>query len=208
MAKRRNNVTRVKRGGSLYRDLAVARNISQGNIYRVVRTVNLGTVTAGTIDSGLGRRFRLADLPSSTDFTNLFDQYRIVAVEAMYVFSTHILASQARYPRLTFAVDYSDSGNPASESAVLEYQNAETFQFGQVKHTFKRMFKPRAALAAYEGAFSGYGQAPANMWFDCADSSIEYYGTKEWLSNYNTTSATGAVVNVYHRYHLEFKNAK
>jgi len=156
----------------------------------------------------VGRRFRLTDVPSASDFTNLFDQYRITAVEAVYVFSTHILSSAARYPRLTFAVDYSDAGNPTSESDVLQYQNAEAFQFGQVKHTFKRMLKPRAALAAFEGAFSGYGMASANQWFDTADASIEYYGTKEWVSNYNTTLATGALINVYHRYHFEFKNAR
>jgi len=204
----RRGLKRSRNGNPLTTDVSIARNISQGNIYRCKRTVNVGVITATTIDSGVGRRFRLVDLPVSSDFTNLFDQYRIVAVEAIYVFSTHILASQARYPRITFAVDYSDAANPASEADVLQYQNAESFQFGQVKHTFKRVLKPRAALAAFEGAFSGYGMASPNQWFDCADSSIEYYGTKEWISNYNTTSATGAVINVYHRYHLEFKNAR
>ncbi len=210
MSKRNGGKRRGRRsnGRSLTKDIAPARNISQGNIYRCVRTVNLGAITAGAVDTGVGRRFRLTDVPTSSDFTNLFDQYRIIGVEAMYVFSTHILASQARYPRITFAVDYSDAGNPGTEADVLQYQNAESFQFGQVKHTFKRALKPRAALAAYEGAFSGYGMASANQWFDCNDPSIEYYGTKEWISNYNTTLATGAVLNVYHRYHMEFKNAR
>lgn len=210
MSKRNGASRRIKRSSrrNLSKDIAPARNISQGNVYRCVRTVNVGVITATTVDAGVGRRFRLTDLSTSSDFTNLFDQYRIVAVEAMYVFSTHILASQARYPRISFAVDYSDSANPGSEADVLQYQNAESFQFGQVKHTFKRVFKPRAALATYEGAFSGYGMAAANQWFDCNDAAIEYYGTKEWLSNYNTTIATGAVINVYHRYHLEFKNAR
>ncbi len=207
-ASRRMRSRRRNGRSALSTDVAVARNISQGNLYRCVRTVNLGSITAGTIDAGLGRRFRLSDVPTSTDFTNLFDQYRIVAVEAIYVFSTHVLSAQARYPRITFAVDYSDASNPASEAEVLQYQNAESFQFGQVKHTFKRVLKPRAALAAFEGAFSGYGMASANQWFDTNDSSIEYYGTKEWVVNYNTTLATGAVINVYHRYHMEFKNAK
>jgi hypothetical protein len=210
MAGKRKYARMSTRKGSapMSTDIAVARNISQGNIYRTVRTVSLGAITAGLVDTGVGRRFRLSDVPGSSDFTNLFDQYRIVAVEAIYVFSTHILASQARYPRITFCVDYSDASNPASENAILEYQNAESFQFGQVKHTFKRVLKPRAALGAFEGAFTGYGMAPLGMWFDAADSAIEYYGTKEWLSNYNTTIATGAQVNVYHRYHLEFKNSR
>jgi len=210
MTKRRSSRAskRSRRDGSEYRDIAAARNIGQGATYRCIRTVNLGSITAGLVDSGIGRKFRLGDLPSSTDFTALFDQYRIVAVEAIYVFSTHILASQARYPRLTFAVDFSDASNPGSEAEVLQYQNAESFQFGQVKHTFKRVFRPRAAMAAYEGAFTGYGVAPANQWFDTSDPNIEYYGTKEWVNNYNTTLATGALINVYHRCHLEFKNAR
>ncbi len=205
---RRMRSSRRRGQSSLTTDIAPARNISQGNIYRCVRTVNVGTIVAGAIDAGNGRRFRLSDLPSSSDFTNLFDQYRIKHIEAVYVFSTHILASQARYPRLTFAVDYSDASNPASESDVLQYQNSETYQFGQVKHTFKRVFQPRAALAAFEGAFTGYGMASVNQWFDTNDSSIEYYGTKDWLTNYNTGLNTGAQVTLYYRYHLEFKNAK
>jgi len=208
---RRVSRKRSNRNGNraiLSRDIAPSRMISQGATYRTVRTVNVGAITAIATDSGVGRRFRLSDLPSTTEFTNLFDQYRIVMVEAEYVFSTHILASQARYPRIAFAVDYSDSTNPGSESEVLQYQNAEAFQFGQVKHTFKRVFKPRAALAAYQGTFTGYGTASPNQWFDTNNSSIEYYGTKEWINNYNTVLATGAVLNVYHRYHLEFKNAR
>lgn len=211
MAPKRYSMSRSSRRNTrsnLTTDIAPARNISQGNLYRCVRTVNLGAITAGANDTGAGRRFRLSDVPTSSDFTNLFDQYRIVAVEAIYVFSTHILASQARYPRITFAVDYSDASLPGSEADVLQYQNVECFQFGQVKHTFKRVLKPRAALAAYEGAFTGYGMASPNQWFDTNDASVEYYGTKEWLSNYNTVLATGAVINVYHRYHMEFKNAR
>jgi len=208
---RRVSRKRSNRNGNraiLSRDIAPSRMIGQGATYRTVRTVNVGAITAIATDSGVGRRFRLSDLPSTSEFTNLFDQYRIVMVEAEYVFSTHILASQARYPRIAFAVDYSDSTNPGSESEVLQYQNAEAFQFGQVKHTFKRVFKPRAALAAFQGAFTGYGTASPNQWFDTSNSSIEYYGTKEWINNYNTVLATGAVLNVYHRYHLEFKNAR
>ncbi len=190
------------------KDVATVRNIRQGMIYRTVRTVNVGAITAGAIDTGVGRVFKLSNLPNTTEFTNLFDQFRIVRVEVEYVFSTHILASQAKYPRITFAVDYSDASNPASENDILQYENAETFQFGQVKHMFKRVFQPRAALASYQGAFTGYGLANPNQWFDTNNSSIEYYGTKEWITNYNTTAATGATINVYHRYHLEFKNAR
>lgn len=202
---------RSRRNGNaatMSRDIAPARMIGQGPTYRTVRTVNVGAITAIATDSGVGRLFKLNSLPNVTEFTNLFDQYRIVMVEAEYVFSTHILSSQARYPRIAFAVDYSDAGNPTSESDVLQYQNAEAFQFGQVKHTFKRVFKPRAALAAYQGAFTGYGTASPNQWFDTNNAGIEYYGTKEWINNYNTVLATGAVINVYHRYHLEFKNSR
>jgi len=209
MAKHLNKSSKRRGGNNLSRDVAVARNISQGNIYSCVRTVNFGTITLpAATDGGSGRRFSLSDLPGSSDFTNLFDQYRITAVEIVYVFSTHILASQARYPRITFSVDYTDASTPASENAVLEYQNSETYQFGQTKHTFKRMFKPRAALAAFEGAFTGYGAAPPNMWFDCSDSGVQYYGVKEWVSNFNSTLNTGAIINVYARYHMDFKNAR
>lgn len=209
MARSKQRATRRKSARTNYNsDVAIVRAVPQSSIYNCVRTVNLGVITATSIDSGVGRRFRLGDLPVVSDYTNLFDQYRILKVEVIYVLSTHILASQARYPRLTFAVDYSDASNPGSENDILSYQNCETFQFGQVKHTFKRVFRPRAAMAAFEGAFTGYGMAPADTWFDCNDSNIEHYGTKEWINNYNTTAATGAVINVYHRYHLQFKNAR
>lgn len=214
MTRRRARATRrrprrgTRNGAVLSTDIASARRISQGNVYRCIRTVNVGVITAPTIDAEQGRNFRLADLPNSSDFTNLFDQYRIVAVECIYVFSSHILAANSRYPRITFAVDYSDSTSPANEAEVLQYQNAEMFQFGQVRHTFKRVIRPRAAMAAFEGAFTGYGMASPNQWFDTNDSSVQYYGTKEWMAFYNTTTNTGSVINVYHRYHLEFKNAR
>lgn len=208
MVKRKSNRSTRSKRAIMSRDIAPSRMIGQGAIFRTIRTVNVGAITAGLTDTGVGRTFKLSNLPNTTEFTNLFDQFRIVMVEAEYVFSTHILASQARYPRITFAVDYSDASNPATESEVLQYQNAESFQFGQVKHTFKRVLKPLAALAAYQGTFTAYGTASSTQWFDTNNSSVEYYGTKEWINNYNTTLATGAVINVYHRYHLEFKNAR
>ncbi len=187
------------------KDIAVYRNIPSPQVYHFTRMVKLGLITNTAVDGGSGRFFMLQQVPSYTEITNLFTQYRISRVDLVYMFKTHILPSGKAYPRITFGVDYSDATTPLLESDVLQLGDSETFQFGQVKHTFERSLVPRVATALYQGAFSGYGTAPSGQWIDCDSPTVQYYGTKEWLSDYNTTLASGAQVELYVRYHIDAK---
>lgn len=186
-------------------DVATTSSVVAPIVHSYTRMYKLGDIVAGPADGGSGRSFTLSSLPNSSEFTSLYNQYRITQIDLIYEFSTHILPSSKAYPRLTFCVDYNDASNPSAESELLQYETAEVFQFGQVKHTFKRSFKPRVALAAYQGTFSGYTTAPESMWLNCDNTSIQYYGIKEWVSNYNTVLASGATLTVYARYYMDFK---
>lgn len=75
--------------------------------------------------------FKLNSLPNHTEFTNLFDQYRIIKVvvqclpRVTQVFQN---ASAAPVNVFTCAVDQTDVTTPISESDVLQYDNHKTLQ--------------------------------------------------------------------------------
>jgi hypothetical protein len=172
------------------------------------RVVQLGIIAKTAADAGAGRNWQLSQMPNFAEYTALFNEYRITSIEITYDLSTSLLNSPTAYPRLAFCVDINDSGSPIQESDLLQYQDVRVLQMSQVKTQFKHRFVPRVALAAYQGAFSGYSTAPAGQWLNTDNSNVQHYGTKEWLTNYNTTATPNTIIVLYAVFHMEFRRPR
>lgn len=69
--------------------------------------------------------FALSDLPAYSDFTNLFDQYRIVKIQYRFCLerdpgSNTGSANPGLFPRITWIHDFNSSEVPANEAELLE----------------------------------------------------------------------------------------
>lgn len=126
--------------------------------------------------------FKLSDVPNVTEFTSLFDKYRITGIRAEWIPRTNVLAinnlssSLTSIPPLITVVDYDDA-TAQSYNELFQYENAKVHN--EFK-PFKLYFKPMVAVATYQGTFTGYGSS-RKMWLDCASDDIEYYSLK-WAS--------------------------
>lgn len=146
--------------------------------------------------------FKLSDLPNHTEFTALFDQYRIRMVEVKFmpvINSSNV--NDKQNATLITCVDTDDASLPGFASELLQYSNH------QVKPTYQAHYMkiyPRAALAVYQGAFTAYGQAPP-MWFDCASPDIQFYGLKTWINN---GSGLEVRYNLLFSYHIELRKVR
>jgi hypothetical protein len=81
--------------------------------------------------------FRLSDLPNSTDFTNLFDMYRLTKIQVEWTPEYTELTdaapiSNAINVHMYSAVDISDANAPISVNEVLQYQNVKSTGITQV----------------------------------------------------------------------------
>lgn len=170
------------------------------------RTVNRGTVTADAAGVGASLEFSLADDPSTSDLTSLFDQYRILQVVVRFIPVTLVFGastSATSFPSLLTAIDYDDNVAPASAQVMRQYGTCQTTS---VNTYVERTLNPQAALSAYQGTFTAYSAAPRSQWFDCAFPSVEFYGLKWFTTPVSVVSGSYILFNIECEYVMQFRD--
>jgi len=150
--------------------------------YTFERTYTVGTITPSTtIDQAGAISFTLNSLPDSSEFTNLFDQYRITQAVVKFVPTSQVSTSS---PLLT-VLDYDDAVTPTLVTQLYEYS---TLYVSESSSYVERALKPQMAVAAYSGAFTSFGSM-SDMWIDVASPNVVYYGVK-WFNLAQTGNNT------------------
>lgn len=171
-------------------------------IHTFVRKQNFGQITGSVtaeVDGALA--FSLGSLPDYTEFTALYDTYRIMMVKVDFFPLFTDTSATVAYPPIITAIDYDD--NASTTYAVLqEYSTSLVSCTGQF---FQRVMTPKVALAAYGGAFTQFAQAPAGQWLDCASPNTTHYGLKYALP---ITGAANAVWQVWATYLLQLRESR
>lgn len=144
----------------------------------------------------------LANLPDATEFTTLFDQYRIVHVdmEFMPTFNQNVPATSTGYLPIVTAIDYDDS-TTATYAQLGEYESA---QYNVPEQRFVRSVVPAIAIAAYSGVFTSFANRRM-QWLDCASPSVVHYGLKWAIPQ---TAATVTYYQVLSRLTVQFKQSR
>lgn len=184
----------------------------------IFRLAQVGIPIGGVNWATLGVDFRLSDVPSSGEFTALFDQYKIKAIKLRIIpfANTTQTGSAAVAPNLAIQchhiVDFDDSAAPAASrvgmDTLCQYQNYKSFSLSGMKpsgHTV--IIRPHVALAAYNGAFAGYANK-GNQWIDCDSNSVQHYGWKCIMEL--ADAGAGAIFDfkIEATYMLQFKNVR
>jgi len=159
--------------------------LKRNKVHTFTRTFAGPGITSPTVTDLLGAlNFTLSALPSSTDFTSLFDQYRIAQVSIKFFPVAGV--GTGSNPLVT-VIDYDDSNTPSSVSDLYQYDSLQMNQPGTV---FTRTLVPKTSTAVYSGAFTSFASAPNSLWIDVASPNVQYYGLK-----YGITAVTGATAN-------------
>jgi hypothetical protein len=177
-------------------------------VYRFVRSyTNPTQVTATATGAGGALAFTLNSVATSSDFTSLFDQYRMVNAVVKFVPLAAPLGqstSSTNFPVIYTAIDPDDSTTPASQADLEQYETLQVVPNGQ---PFQRSLTPKAALAAYSGVFTSFAQAPQRMWMDCSSDSIQFYGLK-WFVPSITTAGTFNLYAIEIALTMEFRHPR
>ncbi len=206
MSPRKASARRQKKHSPATSGAVIARNVStpgQGPTIVISRMVDSPTlISSTTLEVVRNYKYKLSDVPVSTDFTNLFDQYRILEIEQVFfpVVDTSFDSSVWTDPRLFLAPDF-DGSSVAAVSDICQYDTAQVFDS---RHTTAIKFKPRAAMAAYSGAFTSFGMASQGQWFDVASPSVEYYGLAAGIYAQNVITT----IRSSSRYVIEFRRTR
>jgi hypothetical protein len=147
--------------------------IKARKVHTFSRRIDRGSVTPSTtVDTLLAYSFSLSDLPDYAEFTNLFDQYRIVQIALDFEW---VLGPSSGVQPLYVCFDQDDAVTPTALTNLLEYDTVSTTVAGA---NCSRVLTPRVATALYGGAFTQFGNNPATQWVDAAYPSVQYYGVK------------------------------
>lgn len=126
-------------------------------------------------ESDFGLNFTLSDINDYASLGNVFDAYRIIRINYSIQPNTSPVASGTTHNgcELIAAVDLDDSVS-TTFATLQSFQNARTICPGK---SLELIFKPKVAIAAYTGTFSGYATRD-DEWIDCASSTVQHYGVK------------------------------
>lgn len=145
---------------------------------RVQKVHNFKRVTQSTsITPGTGvMEFRLNELVNASEFTNLFDRYRLRGVQVKIVprvnsFDANPNATVQSRPTIHTAIDYNDSTAPTDALELMQY---DTYRMTTGDRTHKRYFSPRVSTNLFRTAISSsYATAPRSQWIDCTSVGID-----------------------------------
>lgn len=154
--------------------------------------------------------FNLNAIPNATEFTNLYDQYKINLVKFQLIPRGN--ASDIQNGTTTgqsmgvfSAIDYDDNTAPTSIDELMQYQNMKMTRSHQIH---KRVFKPRARINIVGAAGAGVnGQifGSRNPWIDCNAPTVPHYCLK-WALQQLPNGFQDYDLKV--DYYLAFKNVR
>jgi len=140
-------------------------------------------------------------IPDFAQLAAVFDQYRIVKIQAWFVPRTTTSTSNAtNLGQAVSVVDYDDGASLGSFAAGTEYENS---LIGPGNCGHYREFKPHIALAAYQGTFVGFANV-SDEWIDASYGTVQYFGLKVGVS----ATDSAYVWDLECRVHSEWRNAR
>jgi hypothetical protein len=150
--------------------------------FKRIATLSSIAVVDGTVATK-SYNFALNQLPNYTNFSQLFDQYRIAAVKVTF-FPNQTTDSDVVAPGLLqiyTCIDLDSNTAPSDTGVIGQYATVRSTLFNR-PHV--RYLKPRVQNALYyDGSTFGYCVAPGKPWLDSSNEGIPYYGLKCILTN-------------------------
>ncbi len=202
-----NRNGRSQRGNRISTIPRDVKTLSAFPTYRIRRSIDSGSVPVAVADQGASYFITPSSFTSWSDFSNLYDMYRVSKVTYRYVCwrSAQPASTSSAFPTLFTALDFNDTVAPASAAEILDYGNSTIHQFAEGdKRVYEVSYVPKLQMqtAASTAVISDPG------WARTSSTTDTWLGHKAWFRNYNTTTYNNTVISFYITVDLEFKVTK
>jgi len=176
--------------------------------YLITRAYEYGALSVNTtVPINVALTFALSNMPSFSDFTALFDAFRIIQATVSFMPYQTVCNSVASFPGyLHSVIDYDDS---TPLSSVTQAEQYDTYKKNSLLTSFTRVLHPAVSSAEYLTiTTTGYSVANRGFkgpWIDSVSNAIPYFGIKMISDQSQPTSAILAT-NVSVRLVIEFRS--
>lgn len=162
--------------------------------YHFERRIAPSPLAISAADTGRTFNYTLGSFPGATEFTALFDLYRMTSLEI--TFAANLIAGNQYLPVLYMLADYDSYTTPLTIDVVMQRPHKRVvLTTMQPSFTFK--LKPRVlGVVATSSGSSSSALVPSSQWMDVNDTTIIYGGLLGWVENYNTGTASSVIVTV------------
>lgn len=148
----------------------------------------------------------LNQLVNVSDFTNLYEQFRINYVVIKFFLTidpSAQAAASANFPRLYWCRDTNDS-TPLSENEMYERADMRSAILRPDRPVIMK-FKPNVLQTNYLSGIASAYTAKWGEWIDTANVAVPYYGCKWNIDNFTNTNYR---LNIDQTFYFQCKGAK
>lgn len=247
--RRRTLKRRGRRFPGIFRGRFGGKNLNYRGVHYFKRTVNeAGSTTNFQIDGTVMQRsntnttlnfvsnntaggqisygtayvyFMLSSLPAYTEYTALFDSFRIRKIVMKFTpYNTQSLSDPGTGGTyggidviMHHAIDHDGANAPtASEAGIQDlqqYVSYKTHRWLNRTRPISVVIKPKAQIQMSQGISSVQGEARRSQWIDCAYPAIPHYGWRCVFEALNPNNNTQALpVRVETTYYIQFRGPR
>lgn len=217
--RKRSTRRRFRKKSYRKRSTRVLRTVARSQVYPFKRFQFKATLTPGdgnTFSQNID--FKLSDLGNYTEFTALFDQFKISGIKYRWVINrspdyggtvvsnVYNTTVQGTYPRIMWVQDYDGAASaPANYNELQQYPRMkEVYLTPDRPYTRWYYFKPARASVEYESATLSAYKPEWKGFIDAASVDTPHYGLRVFGDSVNT--------NIQLRlecwYYMVFKNVR
>jgi len=174
--------------------------------FTVRKTIMLDRITVVT-NTTQTFTAELSDLPQYTNFTTLYDQYRIAKVTVRYRVLNNVNVITSTNGLITLGmihsvVDHNDAITPGS---IQELMNDNSYFTTKTNRDHVRSFRPM-----FLENVGGAAQAKSNSgWLACSSPGVSHYGLKTFFEAGSAPAGfTSYIVEPIITYYVQFKDQK
>lgn len=163
---------------------------------------------------GIGIRMALTDVPNSSEFTTMFNEYRIdkVVYRITPVTWGSVPGTASQAPSAYVSWDSNDATAPATSRQMMERDQCKLVDFIIGQPTYI-VGVPRVAQAIYSsGVTTSYGfpNNPKSLWLDTTSpsNSTPHYGLKMFFRNFVAIANAGTALRIQPTYYMTFRSTR
>lgn len=148
--------------------------------------------------------FELNRLTNYTEFTALYDQYKITGVKVYFDYSTDtapVSDPHVAIPKIWAVRDYDDATTPTIDDMTQSTRVKVIRPFPN--KTYSMFLRPAVLNQVYKSVVSTGNVPKWGQWIDCNDSSVPHYGLK--LVAQGVPSTNFGAVSLRCKYYVTFK---
>jgi len=169
-------------------------------------------VPGNNVEKSIGGSFQIDEIKALSEFSTMFDLYRIKYVEVIYTPSFNVndwptTGGGNVRPFLWVSFD-PDDALAATSSAIKERGDCKLYD------AFRRhrwIVKPKPLTRLVSAGGTTFRGGPYNGWIDMADTNVPHYGLKILVQIVSTAASTSVVPftwSVQKRYHFDCKGIR